>query len=276
MLACRDPGDVRSVLGVLGVERYAGVLPRRPRRRERARDDHLRGREARVSLGVARRGRVALRVEERMRLVDALVDDPDLLALARGRERRAPERGGADQLGCAVERRVKGRRRPDFRDAGDARERGDLLRRDDDREAVQGHREPPADERARDRALDPVHDCALLAQHHLHVRDRGRRAQVDAAAADRHGRECVVVPDRLGERRRVQRDDELDGPARGSGGRGSDERRSGTEKEEAPSQGANRTGATMAVRADVAELVDAHGSGPCERKLVEVQVLSSA
>ena len=28
--------------------------------------------------------------------------------------------------------------------------------------------------------------------------------------------------------------------------------------------------------ADVAELVDAHGSGPCERKLVEVQVLSSA
>ena len=29
-------------------------------------------------------------------------------------------------------------------------------------------------------------------------------------------------------------------------------------------------------RADVAELVDAHGSGPCGRKLVEVQVLSSA
>ena len=31
-----------------------------------------------------------------------------------------------------------------------------------------------------------------------------------------------------------------------------------------------------ALRADVAELVDAHGSGPCGRKLVEVQVLSSA
>src|SRR5262249_13189877 len=29
-------------------------------------------------------------------------------------------------------------------------------------------------------------------------------------------------------------------------------------------------------RADVAELVDAHGSGPCARKGVEVQVLSSA
>src|SRR5689334_3574691 len=34
--------------------------------------------------------------------------------------------------------------------------------------------------------------------------------------------------------------------------------------------------ATLSVRADVAELVDAHGSGPCGRKLVEVQVLSSA
>ena len=32
----------------------------------------------------------------------------------------------------------------------------------------------------------------------------------------------------------------------------------------------------MSCRADVAELVDAHGSGPCGRKLVEVQVLSSA
>src|SRR5918911_3883945 len=34
--------------------------------------------------------------------------------------------------------------------------------------------------------------------------------------------------------------------------------------------------ATLVLRADVAELVDAHGSGPCGRKPVEVQVLSSA
>src|SRR3954470_17215526 len=34
--------------------------------------------------------------------------------------------------------------------------------------------------------------------------------------------------------------------------------------------------ATLTVRADVAELVDAHGSGPCGLRLVEVQVLSSA
>src|ERR687888_1362761 len=36
------------------------------------------------------------------------------------------------------------------------------------------------------------------------------------------------------------------------------------------------TGATLSLRADVAELVGAHGSGPCGRKPVEVQVLSSA
>ena len=34
--------------------------------------------------------------------------------------------------------------------------------------------------------------------------------------------------------------------------------------------------ATLSPRADVAELVDAHGSGPCGLRLVEVQVLSSA
>src|SRR5262245_54443650 len=33
---------------------------------------------------------------------------------------------------------------------------------------------------------------------------------------------------------------------------------------------------TIRPHADVAELVDAHGSGPCARKGVEVQVLSSA
>jgi hypothetical protein len=37
-----------------------------------------------------------------------------------------------------------------------------------------------------------------------------------------------------------------------------------------------RRAATLSLRADVAELVDAHGSGPCGLRLVEVQVLSSA
>src|SRR5829696_2624710 len=39
---------------------------------------------------------------------------------------------------------------------------------------------------------------------------------------------------------------------------------------------AGRRAATLLLRADVAELVDAHGSGPCGGNPVEVQVLSSA
>ena len=43
------------------------------------------------------------------------------------------------------------------------------------------------------------------------------------------------------------------------------------------SDGAIHTGATLAAAlADVAELVDAHGSGPCGGNSVEVRVLSSA
>jgi hypothetical protein len=41
-------------------------------------------------------------------------------------------------------------------------------------------------------------------------------------------------------------------------------------------RGASERGYNRLHRADVAELVDAHGSGPCGRKPVEVQVLSSA
>src|SRR5205823_2433218 len=40
--------------------------------------------------------------------------------------------------------------------------------------------------------------------------------------------------------------------------------------------GATRPSLHCAIRADVAELVDAHGSGPCGGNPVEVQVLSSA
>src|SRR5215210_537901 len=43
-----------------------------------------------------------------------------------------------------------------------------------------------------------------------------------------------------------------------------------------PQEVGEEPAATMALRADVAELVDAHGSGPCGGDPVEVQVLSSA
>ena len=59
--------------------------------------------------------------------------------------------------------------------------------------------------------------------------------------ANGDGREAAVMLDRLGERRRTQRDDELDRRARGSGRRGRAECRSSEEEEKAPSQSANRS-----------------------------------
>ena len=48
VVARGDAGDVRAVLAVLRIEREVRVLPLRRRRRERARDDHLRRREGGV------------------------------------------------------------------------------------------------------------------------------------------------------------------------------------------------------------------------------------
>src|SRR5439155_883641 len=64
------------------------------------------------------------RIEERMPLVDALVDDRDLHAVPCGRERRAPERRRADQPRGAVERGVVRDAWPDPGDAADPREPG--------------------------------------------------------------------------------------------------------------------------------------------------------
>src|SRR5262249_47795511 len=93
---------------------------------------------------------------ERMRLVDALVDDPDLHPLTVRRERRPPERRSADQLGREVEARVVRRARPDFGDTRHVRALPDVLARPDDPEPVQGHAVPPA--RARGLARETL--CA--------------------------------------------------------------------------------------------------------------------
>ena len=106
VVAGGDPGDVRAVLRLLRVERQLRVAPVRARRRERARDDHLGRRVGRVALRVAGGHREAGRREERMRLVDAVVDHADLDPVARGRERRAPDLRRADHLRAAVERAV--------------------------------------------------------------------------------------------------------------------------------------------------------------------------
>ena len=71
-------------------------------RRKCARHDHLRGREALLALRKPGRHRVAGRIEERVILIHAGVDDADLDALARRLETCAPERRCADLLGRRV------------------------------------------------------------------------------------------------------------------------------------------------------------------------------
>ena len=82
------------------------------------------------------------------------------------------------------------------------------------------------------------------------------------------------------ERLAVEQRDELDRVARGrrfrhrSRPREQQRERGHREAQKTPVHA--KTAATLSVRADVAELVDAHGSGPCGSDPVEVQVLSSA
>src|SRR5205823_12244915 len=122
-------------------------------------------------------------------------------------------------------------------------------------------------------------------------------AQADVPGGRGRGGQLAVLDEGLRERRLRQGDDDLDEPRRLRYGReaacvgtpGREQRERPGEGEEKESEGAQthhgtrgfaRSGrpseATMALRADVAELVDAHGSGPCGGNPVEVQVLSSA
>ena len=106
VVAGGDPGDVRPVLRLAAGRRAASrSASSAPGRRERAGDDHLGRRVGRVALRVAGGHREAGRREERMRLVDAVVDHADLDPVARGRERRAPDLRRADHLRALVERR---------------------------------------------------------------------------------------------------------------------------------------------------------------------------
>jgi hypothetical protein len=77
----RDPRDVRPVERGVSVEREP-ARPPRVRAGERTRDDHLRRRPAPPALREAGGKAEAGRAEERVRRFDAVVDDPDLDALA--------------------------------------------------------------------------------------------------------------------------------------------------------------------------------------------------
>ncbi len=164
VVAGRDPRDVRRVEGVDGVERPVGVLPARRRRREGARDDDLGRRVRGVSLREAGGIRVAGRFEVWVRLVDPVVDEPDLDALAGGGELRAPERGRADQSRAWIRRGRSSRggriecvirdARPDGR-ARDRVQACEIGRGEDDGDAVERDSVVPVDACRGDRDGEP-------------------------------------------------------------------------------------------------------------------------
>ena len=148
---------------VVLAERKPHARSRRARlRSERSSDDHLRGRESQLTLGKARRHRVPGRVEVRMLGVDARVDDPDLDSLARGVERRSPERGGADLLRCGFGLRGIAPGGQDVANAMQSAEACDVVSGQREREAVRDEPVAPPDSRRRDLRFELLAECVLL------------------------------------------------------------------------------------------------------------------
>ena len=191
VVAGRDPGHVGGVLRVQRVIGAPRVLPLRRAGREGAGHDHLRVREAPVPLREPARHPVSARAEVGMDAVDAVVDDPDLHALAGAREPRAPERGRADEARGRRAQRVVADVRIDLRHAVDALQAVDLALGKPDRETVEDGRVAPLHGQLGHGSGQSRLDVAL---------DRAQRAHLTAA----------------GERRRIEREDHLDERSAGS------------------------------------------------------------
>ena len=132
----RDPGDVRAVLRLLGIERELGEARAGGGGREGSSRDHLRGRVGGLALRKAGWHRIPGGIEERMPVVDAVVDDPDLHPLARGRQPGAPEGGRADGGRAPVELGPVARAPVHGGDAVDLLQPSDGTGGDDDRKRV--------------------------------------------------------------------------------------------------------------------------------------------
>ena len=106
---------------------------------EAAGDDHAIAREALLPAREAgRRLLLVVRTEERRPGVDAVVDDPDLHALAGGRSPdAAPERDRAYERGHGVGVCVVGRDRVDGRHAGEALDVGQHAHRHPQRDRIE-------------------------------------------------------------------------------------------------------------------------------------------
>jgi hypothetical protein len=150
--------------------------PTRVRPGKRSRDDHLRRRPLKGALGEACRIGVTGGIQERVRAVDAIVDDADLDPVAFCACQRL-------QLGCTDHRRagvgceVVANAGIDLLDEAEPRQRREVRDRQRDREAVEHDLVAPADSRRRDRAHDPCRRDTL---------SRGELGEVAARGSGRH------------------------------------------------------------------------------------------
>ena len=249
------PGNVRAVLRLHGIERLPGVLPRRRGGSERTRGDHFRRREAPLPLREPRRIAVARRAEERVRLVDAVVDDADLHAVAGRRQgRAAPELVGADDRRASIERHAVAPSHVHAFDPLDAGELRDVAGCEGDGEAVQHDRVAPPDLRGGDSGANAPLDGLLRRSHVGEIRAARRRVEVEPPRLHRR-RQHAARLDGARERRRFERDHDLRAIRHGAVGRaGGDESGGGDRQEQGshcPSHGnhggtqGSATGETM-------------------------------
>ena len=188
-----DAGDVRAVERRVGIDGEAPGCAR-VRAGEDARDDHLRRRPLRAAPREAGGVREAGRIEERVRLVDAVVDDRDLDARCRRRRSRARSTsapmmdGERSSASVYVDARID-LRRPTAarRSAGASRPGSDTV----SASSTIWKRRPIA--RLRDRGADLCGGTRLL---RVERRRYARDADARRRACARDGRERAAAPPR--------------------------------------------------------------------------------
>jgi hypothetical protein len=149
-----------------------------------------------------------------MGLIDPVVDDADLHSLAGGGERRPPDGRCTDQLRRAVEVDVIGDARPDAIDARNVREAVEPAAWNHNGEPVQDDPVVPANVGTRNRGADSACDRELVDAQPVEVGAACRRVGEQALWPREGGvgkRAARESRERLGQRRLLQRHDDLNG-----------------------------------------------------------------
>ena len=193
-IAGGDPCDVGRVERRLAIDRQTAAGPG-IWAGKRARDDHLGCRPLEPALGKPGGIRVARRVQEWIRAVDAVVDDRDLQPVALGPCQRL-QLGGADHRCARVGREVVAQRRIDLADEAEPRERGQLRGRQRHGEPVENDLEATTDACLRDRAQQLRCGAVLNGSDAGQVETRGAARDVELLARAEPGEAPARAPPR--------------------------------------------------------------------------------